>query len=344
MSTPESAAQAPELPAGAAPKLHRRPSSAIARYVAMPLVYLLGVPLVKILELFGLWPRMMSRAMAGMMRAAPRFEPGARDVLVCSYFKTGTNWTMQIALQIAHRGRATFDHINDWVPWLEMPPTRNRFTVSLQDDSVWKNAPTQLRVIKTHLAFGDLVYSEQARYIWVVRDPKDVFVSSYHFIKATMLGPLTPSLQRWLDLYLSPDTFIGSWAKHLDGGWRNRHRENVLFLTYEEMKADLPRAVESIARLMKVDLTRQEFESVVRQSSYEHMKSIGQKFDTIGLSPPWAKARGSMVRRGQRGSADELLGPAEQRRIDTYWRGELASLGSDFPYDDAFVAGGKGAG
>jgi hypothetical protein len=336
MSTPETVVQGPET-AKAMPKPRRQPWPAAARYVSLPFVYLLGVPLVRILELFGLWPRMISRGMARMMRAAPRFEPGTQDVLVCSYFKTGTNWTMQIALQIAHRGHATFEHIHDSVPWLEIPPMRNRFTVSLEDDSVWKNAPTRLRVIKTHLAFDDLVYSEKARYIWVVRDPKDVFVSSYHFTKSTMLGPLMPSLKRWLDLYLSPDTFIGSWAEHLHGGWQNRHRENVLFLTYEEMKADLPGAVDKIAKFMKVDLTPEELASVVAQSSYTHMKSIGHKFDTIGLSPPWAKARGSMVRRGERGSAGELLGPAEQQRIDEYWRSELARLGSDFRYDEAFA-------
>jgi len=111
----------------------------------------------------------------------------------------------------------------------------------------------------------------------------------------------------------------------------------VLFLTYEEMKADLPGAVRRISQLMNVELTAAELDSVVEQSSYAHMKSISHKFDAIGMSPPWANARGSMVRRGQRGGAGELLSVADQRRIDDYWRAELEKLGSDFPYDAAFA-------
>lgn len=316
--------------------LPRPAPSRRAKIIGGALVYGIGVPLAKLLELFGVWPRLMSRGMARMMKQAPKFEPIARDVLICSYFKTGTNWTMQIAVQIAHRGRAEFEHIHDLVPWLELPAERNRFTVRLDEPATWEDSPTGLRVIKTHLAFDDLPYDPAAKYIYVVRDPKDVFVSSYHFIRSVVLGPLMPSVQRWLDVYLSPDTFTGSWARHLETGWRNRHRENVLFLTYEEMKADLPGAVRRIAELMNVDLTPAELESVAEQSSYAHMKAIGHKFDTIGLSPPWASARGSMVRRGRAGGSGELLSPADQRRIDDYWRAELEKLGSDFPYDEAF--------
>ena len=44
-----------------------------------------------------------------------------------------------------------------------------------------------------------------------------------------------------------------------------------------------------------------------------------------------------MMRRGERGKSGELISPAEQQRIDDYWRGQLQKLGSDFPYDQAFA-------
>jgi len=332
----------PTRPAGKPTRLRRRMWSNRARYVSWPFVYGLLLPIVRVLELVGVWPRLISRSFTRMTAKPPPFQPGAHDVFVCSYYKTGTNWTMQIAVQIAHRGRAEFDHIHDLVPWYEIPAD-NSFAVSLEDESVWRNAPTGLHVIKTHLPFEELPYTPEARYLWIVRDPKDVFVSSYHFTRSSMLGPLMPTLSSWLDLYLSPDTFTGSWAKHLHGGWQNRHRANVLFLTYEEMKADLPRAVERIAAFMQVELTPEELGRVIEQSTYDHMKSIGHKFDTAGLSPPWAQPRGAMVRRGQRGTSSELLSPADQRRIDDYWRAELERLGCDFPYDRAFVTVGDDA-
>jgi alcohol sulfotransferase len=183
-------------------------------------------------------------------------------------------------------------------------------------------------------------YSEAARYICVVRDPKDVFVSSFHFVRDSMLGPLMPSKARWLENFLSPDTMSGSWAAHLNSYWRARQRDNVLFLTYEEMKHDLPATVRRIARLMGVTLTAAQFDAVVQQSSFSHMKQIGLKFDTSHFSRPGGSAGvrtgGTMIRRGESGIAAELLSADEQRRIDDYWCAQLARLECDFPYTQAF--------
>jgi hypothetical protein len=139
--------------------------------------------------------RMMTRFL-GQFPAT--YVPSASDVLICSYFKSGTNWTMHMAVQIAFRGRAEFEHIHDLVPWPDTPE-RAQYAVPLDDDAPRLAAPTGLRVIKTHLALGRVPFSKVARYVCVVRDPKDVFVSSYHFSRAAMLGPAMPSVQNWLD-------------------------------------------------------------------------------------------------------------------------------------------------
>jgi hypothetical protein len=278
----------------------------------------------------------MARGSSRMYTEFAGYAPDRHDVLVCSYFKSGTNWTMQMALQIAWRGRAEFSHIHDVVPWLELPE-RFKYAVPVSD-ALWRAAPTQLRVIKTHLPVGKIEYNDAGRYIWVVRDPKDVFVSSYHFIRSIMLGPLMVPLDEWLDLYLSEDTFTGSWAEHLHSGWQLRDRDNALFLTFEEMKRDSVAAVERIAELMGVALEAEERDAVAALSSYTHMKSISHKFDTIGMSPPWVDPRGTMVRSGRAGSSGEMLTAQQQRRIDDFWRAELSRLGSDFPYDRYFAA------
>lgn len=315
--------------------LRRQYGSRWARRLSLIPVWLVLYPCIKLLERFGHWPRALSRLVSRMIQETAVYAPGRHDVMVCSYFKSGTNWTMQIVTQIAWRGRAEFDHIHDVVPWLELPD-RLRYGVPLGDESTWRESPTGLRAVKTHLPFGKFEFVPEARYLWVVRDPKDAFVSGYRFIRSTVLGPLMPSVNKWLEATLSEDAYFGSWAEHLDSGWRRREHENVLFLTYEEMRSDLRSTVRRIAAFMGVELTDEEFERVVERSSYEYMKSHGSRFDTRGLSPPWAAPRGAMIRRGQARSAGELLSAADQERIDDYWRSELARLGSDFPYDEAF--------
>jgi hypothetical protein len=297
-----------------------------------PLFWLVVWPLSKILA--RRWPVMMSRGITRTLGTFPKYEPSAADVFICSYFKSGTNWTMHIAQQIAFRGAARFEHVHDVVAWPEVP-ARMRMAVPVEDDRPRAASPTGLRVIKTHLALDAIPYSPAAHYVAVVRDPKDVFVSSYHFLRAVGLGRAMPTVRRWLDVYLSPDTALGSWAAHLQSYWSVRDRPNVLFLTYEQMRADLPGAVDKIAKLMGVELTAAERAAVIEQCTFEHMKKIGAKFDPAG--PPWARPKGSMMRRGERGKSNELLSSADQKRIDDYWRTQLRQLGSDFPYDQAFA-------
>lgn len=301
------------------------PLSAVALAVSWPLTKLFAKQ----------WPRFATRSITKFMTRFPKdYVPAAHDVLVCSYYKSGTNWTMQIAVQIAHRGAAEFEHIHDVVAWPDMG-ARARIAVRLDDDGPQRSAPTGLRIIKTHLPLDALPYSPTARYICVVRDPKDVFVSGYHFTRAMILGPLMPTVAAWLDAYLSPDTPIGSWAKHVASGWRLRARSNVLFLTYESMRADLPATIDKIAASMRVALTAAERAAVIERSTFDYMKTIGHKFDSPGA--PWGKSAGSMMRRGKSGGSAELISPEQQRRIDQYWRAELVKLDCDFPYDESFA-------
>ena len=313
--------------------LRRGPHPEWLRRIATLFVWVTFVPLKRLLR--KRWARMLARGMTRTVGSKFEYQPRAGDVLVCSYFKSGTNWTLQIAVQITQRGNAQFAHIHDIVPWPEMP-ARTRFAVPAADDTARRQSPTGLRVLKTHLALGPVPYTSEARYICVVRDPKDVFVSSYHFTRANVGAQLMPTVDAWLDTYLSADTALGSWARHLASYWQARERANVLFLTYERMRSDLPAAVDAIAAFLGVQLTAEERAAVIEQSTFEHMKRIGRKFDAPGA--PWSTAAGAMIRRGKHGASTELLTAEQQRRIDAYWRAELAGLGCDFPYDAEFNA------
>src|SRR5262245_22371972 len=46
-----------------------------------------------------------------------RYVPTTHDVFVATYIKSGTNWMMQIAHQLAWHGKADFEHIHCVVPW-----------------------------------------------------------------------------------------------------------------------------------------------------------------------------------------------------------------------------------
>lgn len=261
-------------------------------------------------------------------RAPP---PGAGDVVVSTYLKSGTNWMMQLALQTAWSGQASFTHVHDLVPWPDAPIPLPATTHAPQ------RSPAGLQIIKTHEPAGAVPVTDEARYIVVVRDPKDVLVSSHHFvlgvIGAVVAGRVTPAA--WLDAFCSPRFCAGSWAEHLAAWWPRRDDPNVLLLTFREMKADLPGAQRQVERLLGLELDAPTRAEVLRLASFAHMKSMGDAFGSIGpilRAPPPA-----MVRKGQVGSR-ELYTDADRARVDAWCRGELQRLGCDFPYDATFGA------
>jgi len=298
------------------------------------------VPLNWVLTRLGFQPLLVSFMNRAQGRG--RFEkvfrnytPTEGDVFVCTFAKSGTNWMMQIAHQIAFRGAGEYAHIHDVISWPDMPNRGSRkLSIPLDDYCVRDASPTKLRVIKTHLAARFVPYDEQARYLVVVRDPREIFVSSYHFA-AGVAGPLMPTLETWLELFLTQDfpfNFGSTWAEHAAGYWALRDKPNVLVLFFADMKADLPGTVRQVADVLGVQLTSAQLRAVVERSSFSYMSGIENKFTPIPSGAlPWGHGL-KMMRAGNSGGSGELLSPEQQQRIEAHFAEEFARLGSDFPY------------
>lgn len=272
-------------------------------------------------------PRLKRRAFAG-------YVPTSHDVIVATYSKSGTNWAMQIALQIAYLGEWEFGFIHDLVPWPDIPFAP--FKAHLRDTSLAERAPTRLRVIKTHWEQDYVPYDRDAKYIVVVRDPKEVFVSGYYFAKA-MFGPVINfdySAEEWLAQFLSDRYVFGSWAEHTAGWWKLRDTENVLIVTYADIKRSPRAMIERAADLMKVSLTEGQMQKVLEKSDFQYMKAHEDSFapplGILGTQP------GRMFRSGRAGASGELINADQQGRIDRFAIAELQRLGSDFPYKAHF--------
>jgi hypothetical protein len=265
------------------------------------------------------------------------YVPGPEDVFVMTYAKSGTNWMMQIVLQLIHHGKGEFEHIHNVVPWpdakLASGPLMGEQAIPLDQATEWQTAPERRRIIKTHFNWELLPYSEEARYISVIRDPKDVFVSSYFFMKKTGMGAAMPTVETMYRLFLA-DKYIlgGSWPANAAGYWAQRHRPNVLVLSYKSMKLDLESTVRRVAGFLDICVPDEVIREVCEKASFEYMKRIDHKFGTF-QPIPW-RAPSVMIRKGQQGGSGELLTPAQQREVDAHCIAELKRLGSDLPYGE----------
>jgi hypothetical protein len=253
---------------------------------------------------------------------------------VMTYAKSGTNWMMQIAHQLIYHGKGEYDHLHEVVPWPDtviMPGFMKKYAIPLEEATDWKQSPEQKRVIKTHFNWDLLPHSNDARYIAVLRDPKDVFVSNYLFVRDGVYGRGMQSVDTWFDLYMSASFPLGgSWAVNTAGYWAERHRPNVLVLSFKSMKCDLRGTVVKVADFLNIRASDELVNEVCRLSSFDYMKQNDHKY-AIGQVVPWRKP-GSMIRTGRQGGSSELLSADRQRQVDRHFIGELQQLGSDFPY------------
>ena len=265
-------------------------------------------------------------------RAFKGYTAQSSDVFIATTSKSGTNWAMQIAHQIAHYGAGEFDNIYDVVAWPEPPPPMS--SIALTDQSIAERSPTGLRVIKTHLEAEFVPYSPAAKYIVVLRDPKEVFVSGYYF-GHEIIEPagMRFTVEQWLDLFCSDGCIFGSWAAHTAGWWAKRDLDNVLLLNYGGMKRDSEPAIRQIAALMGVELSEKQFANVMERSGFAYMRANKDKFSPMlpgGIRP-------TTVRSGKTGKSAELLTPAQMERIEKWVSAELQHLNSNFPIDTYFT-------
>jgi hypothetical protein len=273
-------------------------------------------------------------------KAFANYTPTARDVIVATYAKSGTNWAMQIALQIAYYGEAEFSFIHDLVPWPDTPMPVIK--AKLKDKTLAQKAPTGLRVIKTHWERPYVPYTPEAKYLVVLRDPKEVFVSGYFFAHSMFSATLQfdYTADEWLDLFTSEKYIFGSWAEHTASWWACRNHENVLILHYGEMKRDPIANIERVAKLLDVSLTTAQLEKVAYKSDFAYMKTHETQFAPPVPSLRNTKLVGTLIRSGAAGMSEELIESQKQAIIDRFCQAELKRLGSDFPYTDYFMKNG----
>ncbi|XP_022778894.1 sulfotransferase 1C2-like, partial [Stylophora pistillata] len=72
------------------------------------------------------------------------------------------------------------------------------------------------------------------RYIYVMRNPKDVFVSMYHHLHNMPYSVEIPTWDEAFKRLINGNIQYGLQFDHVLGWWKQRDDPNILFLTYED--------------------------------------------------------------------------------------------------------------
>ncbi|KAH7936865.1 hypothetical protein HPB49_005887 [Dermacentor silvarum] len=168
-------------------------------------------------------------------RSGLRYQPEPGDVVLDTFPKCGTHWVLGIL-------KAAYQVCRGITPG-------SALLEKLGLDAIEKCA--RPRIVITHLPFQLVPFSDEAKYIYVIRNPKDCCVSFYHHTKTIPAYKFQDgSFDEYFEIFLDGRTDFGSYYESLRSWYSKRNEPNVLFLTYEGMHADVRESVLKITRFV----------------------------------------------------------------------------------------------
>jgi hypothetical protein len=242
------------------------------------------------------------------------FTPRPTDVLITTAPKAGTTWMQQILHQLRSGGDVEFFSIGRVVPWLELPRPGKSVDEVLADYEALEDP----RIFKTHCTYKQTPGVDTARIILTSRDPRDCCVSFYHHV---MDMTEAARQQAGLKLYRDFETFFedwlaqASWYRNVAGWWPQRKRDNLLWLRFEDMKADLPGAIDRIIEFLGWDISAVQRTAAIEYSSFDWMKQHADKFTRQLSSDEPVFKPGGFIRKGTTGDYKTKLSAEQEARV-----------------------------
>lgn len=256
-------------------------------------------------------------------------EPQPGDVVITPFGKCGTTMLQQMFHQLRMAvsaglmaGDDDFDDISRVVPWIE---------TSIALDAVDINAPqkAQPRGFKSHLHYEGL--PPGMRYIVTLRDPKEAYMSMYHFFEGWFFEPGTVQPEEFMPMWHSGGPTQLDYATHLLSWWARRDEADTLVLSYRWVIANKREAIRRMADLCGLEADDAVIGMAERKTDRAFMLDHSDKFDDLlmrGLAHEKAGIPLISDSSKVRGEGDRRLPipPAIAAEIDALWAERIAPV------------------
>ncbi|HUO25379.1 MAG TPA: sulfotransferase domain-containing protein [Candidatus Aquilonibacter sp.] len=248
------------------------------------------------------------------------------DAFLTSYPRSGNTWSRFLVGNLIRPSEdVTFLNIEKIVP--DMYKTA---------DMVLRRLPRP-RVLKSHELFDP----RYGKVIYIVRDPRDVAVSNYHWemkLRSIREGyPIEQFVPRWMEAQFWRR--IGSWADHVNSWLATREgKDCFLLIRYEDLKKDPRAELRRMAGLLGVEASPQILDRAVGASSAERMSEMESTQAGKWVATHRTRPDKPFVRQGASGGWRSVLPPPTVVLIESQWGGLMKKLGYELAAEEAVAA------
>ena len=272
--------------------------------------------------------RQVARVAAGRVNAGRGLTVFPDDVFLVSYGRSGSTWArFLIGNLVSAEEPVTFLNVESHIPDIYMFP-----------DRVLRRLPRP-RTLKSHEPFDP----RYKKIIYIVRDPRDLAVSLYHYDLKRGGLPEGYPMDEFVQLFVAGSEKIISWGPWGDQviSWiaTRGGREGFLLIRYEDLIEDPQRELGKISALLRVDGSEEKRARAVELSSIGRMKKLEKE-----QSRQWAETKNTrqdktFVRSGRAGEWRSALSQESVGAIESAFGPIMLSLGYELTKTEQATAG-----
>ncbi len=250
----------------------------------------------------------------GLDQAGRHFTVFPDDTFLVSYPKSGNTWVRFLLANLMYPNETVgFANINRLLPAPGV--VSKRFLRKLP----------RPRILKSHEPF-DVRFR---KVIYLVRDPRDVAVSEYHFdLKKRYIDP-SVSLEQFVKRFIAGETSsYGSWWEHAASWIAARHCNPAFRLVrYEDLLADPIGETAKIAEFMGIQAGPERLQRAVERSSADRMRELEKQQADQWTGTKNTRKEIPFVRAAKSGGWKETLPRRSVEEIEVAWAPLLNLLG-----------------
>jgi hypothetical protein len=263
---------------------------------------------------------MMQRLIRVMKRALGLHHPGRNldvwpdDIFILSFPKSGNTWARFLIANLVYpETQADFSNINRLTPDPEALSKRELAKMP------------RPRIIKSHQYFDP----RYKRVIYVVRDPRDVALSQFHFHRKRGLIENSYPPEKFVARFVAGETSpYGSWGENVAGWLATRqNRPGFLLLRYEDMLEDAARELSRVASFLEIPPNEERIANAVRRSAADEMRRLEKSQAHLWSSTKDTRKDVPFVRSAEAGGWRTGLPQGAVAQLEATWGNLMTYLG-----------------